>query len=122
MSFFRITTPRARKPYRCEECRAPIAVGDQYVRHNWYEPEWPGVCTATLCLRCQAMRSLAWDVFDWWPECAPCFGELREHLKTEHGVADPEAWLDERQARASASVARHVSATAATQIFQAGVA
>jgi hypothetical protein len=120
MSFFRVTTPRAAKPYHCEECRAPIAVGDRYSRLNWYEPEGPAVFTATICLRCQTMRSLAWDVFDWWTECAPGFGELRDFLRTEHGVADPEAWLDERLAQTTAAHALHAATSEAVRAYQMG--
>jgi hypothetical protein len=33
-TFYNEVTPRARKPYKCYECDASIAVGDRYVRVN----------------------------------------------------------------------------------------
>lgn len=33
MSFWRSTWPKARKPYKCEGCRASIAVGEYHASH-----------------------------------------------------------------------------------------
>lgn len=45
------STPHARKPYRCDECRAPITAGEQYVRINMlYDHAWS---TARACRACE---------------------------------------------------------------------
>lgn len=85
--------PVARGFHRCQECRCSIEPGTQYVRHSGIEEGEP--FSIKVCKRCATMRSEAWTVFDWW-DGAPSYGELRNELKSEWGVADPEAWLDER--------------------------
>lgn len=89
-AFYRITQPRAAKPYKCEECHKVIDIGQRYGRHNFEEEG--DIYTLTVCLRCQGMRSAAWDAFGW--DEGPCFGELRMELREEWGVTDPEAWYD----------------------------
>ena len=90
--FYTITQPRAAKPYKCEECCGPIAVGERYCRHAGKQEGY--MFTAIVCDRCQGMRGAAWDAFagEWFE--GPAFGELRNELREEHGIADPEAWYD----------------------------
>lgn len=90
--FYRTEYPRAAKPYRCEECRAEIAKGETYCRHNGKQEGY--VFTATVCTRCQGMRNAAWSLDQWCDDEGPTFGELRQWLIEEHGIADPEAWYD----------------------------
>ena len=92
--FYTITQPRAAKPYKCEECGSPIAVGERYCRHSGKQEGY--MFTVTICDRCQGMRSAAWDLLGehWCDDEGPIFGELRSWLREEHGIADPEAWYD----------------------------
>ena len=98
------------------ECRAAIAVGERYCRHNGKEEGY--VFTATVCLRCQGMRYAAFNAFDW--DEGPAFGELRDELKVEWDIADPEAWYDAILAEQSAQAElRQILADAATA-YQTG--
>jgi hypothetical protein len=99
---YRMKTVRAVKAHACEENGCPIAAGDDYVRHSGVLEGYG--FSVKVCLRCQAMRNEGWDIFEWCEETAPQFGDLRTGLK-EEGIADPEAWLDERLARQAAIAA-----------------
>lgn len=107
---------RSRKAYRCDEGRETIAVGETYVR--WFQI-WEGdAVSGHLCLTCRDMRAIAWDVFDWWEECAPGLGELRSFLRSEEGVADPDAWLAARLTERLAAKAERVLVTSAAALLQ----
>lgn len=94
-AFYRITSPRASKLHRCQECRTTIEKGVRYARHDFEEEG--DVYSVAVCETCQALRSEAWDAFgQTWDE-GPTFGELRNELRDE-GVTDPDAWLAERRA------------------------
>lgn len=68
--------PRAKKQHRCEECRAPILVGE---RHYYYAGKWDGDFSSgrqhTLCLQaCVYVRDKIQG-----GECIP-FGGLKEFM------------------------------------------
>jgi len=51
------TTHRARKDYRCGECRRVIAAGDTYRRHVAIERGGGPPSTERLCAHCDAVKS-----------------------------------------------------------------
>ena len=62
-AFYNRTTPRARKPYRCEECNGQILPGEQYERVTG---KWEGyVDTYLTCERCVDLRT-------WVQNNVPC--------------------------------------------------
>lgn len=82
---YRHTTPRARVPHRCCECRRErIQPGDHYHRHEGlWAGEWRTYC---VCLRCERVRdALERGMRSDWGECL-AFGEMREELRERsHG-------------------------------------
>lgn len=53
--FSNTTTPRARKEYRCAECREVIAIGS---KHEKVAGSWDGsFCTYRTCLSCAEIRN-----------------------------------------------------------------
>ena len=85
-TFYRRTTPRARKPYRCEECSGPIAPGERYEN---VVGMWEGdFSTFATCERCVDLRT-------WVRNNIPC-------LCWAHGSADDDmaAAIDEARWRA----------------------
>lgn len=70
--FYRCTTPRARKIYKCEECGGPIKLGEQYERVTGKWEEY--IYTFLTCERCVDLRI-------WVKNNVPC-------LCWAHGNAD----------------------------------
>ena len=89
--FLDVTHPKARKPHRCYECRAPIAIGEVYERVSG---KWEGgVESFTFCLTCEAWTRAfmaeqqrvcgcsGWEMGHVW-------GAIKEH-EQEHGWGGP---------------------------------
>lgn len=83
---------RAAKPHRCDECRHEIAKGSRY--KAWFQLFEGTAYSGHICLKCDAMRALAWEVFDWCDpeEAAPC-GDLRGFLAENYETLDADAWF-----------------------------
>lgn len=97
--FQRQTTPKARKPHRCEESRCrrtrDILPGQVYVRIvGSYEGDF---YTSILCTRCDRAYRRCRDRFGpYHPEEGPALGELLSFLRERRWDGDPPA---ERRAR-----------------------
>lgn len=72
------TTPKARKPYRCDYCELPIDAGDTHVKST-------GICDGYVySLRIHtACADLArgWDADDWWDVDTDEFRRLLADVK-----------------------------------------
>jgi hypothetical protein len=85
------TQPRARKVYSCEECDAPIAVGERYERLSG---KWEGSLSVFhFCLDCalwtdafMAEQRRVCECSGW--QIGALWEEIREH-ELEHGFGGP---------------------------------
>lgn len=77
--FYRVDRiKRARKQYRCEECRGPILAGEPYRRITgcWYGNEIEVYFTCHLCCELEQWAKISVPCF-----CSPPFGELHERVQ-----------------------------------------
>lgn len=88
-----VKTVKARKEYRCEECRATIAIGERY-ENTWGVWEGEGN-TFRTCLLCAELRQ-------WARISVPCFcwmyGELHDNVRdlVHEARGDcPQGWVME---------------------------
>jgi len=71
--FYSEATRKARKPYRCCECRRDIAIGDLYVSASG---KWEGdFFTERTCVECDEIRSALC--------CGWVFGQLWESIRDQ---------------------------------------
>jgi ssDNA-binding Zn-finger/Zn-ribbon topoisomerase 1 len=92
--FHETTTPKARKPHRCEECGRTIQRGEQYHRASG---KFDGVFYSTAtCLECEATRKIIHEAeiaegCHWSDSWCPV-GELREAIRERgYGIIEVDA-------------------------------
>ncbi len=99
---------KARKPYRCCECSAAIAVGEL---HNYGAGKFDGyLVDQRLCLNCDLIISEGFNA-DFWDDEGFPLTEVRSTLRDEHGIDDAHAWAVERR---QARIAKREDEAAAT--------
>lgn len=83
---YSVRLPRARKEYRCEECKGKIRVSEQYERVFAVWDNWPS--TIRTCERCRDLRV-------WVKNNVPCL--CWSHGNADQDMADA---IDEAVSRA----------------------
>lgn len=78
---FRRSTPKARKPHRCCECRGTIAVGEVYEVASGVWPDGPA--RFKTCADCARIREVVQKMVN--PEDVAICGLMEELTEGDHG-------------------------------------